>query len=71
MKLLAERQKTIKSMEKILDDPDHKHFAKVLDTVLDRAEGKPQQSVDVTSKGEKVSGVIALPVVPMIEPETQ
>lgn len=61
MKLILDRAKTAKSVETILADPDHKHFAKVLDTALDRAEGKVPASVDLTSKGEKLNGVVILP----------
>lgn len=61
MKLLLERKKTMQSIEAVLDDPDHKHFATILNTTLDRAEGKVPTAVDLTSKGEKVSGVVVLP----------
>lgn len=67
-KLLAERAKTMKSVEAVLDDPDHKHFPRVLEIALDRSEGKPQQSVDLTTKGKEiVQGVVVLPAV--VEPE--
>jgi len=72
MKVLLERKKTLESIEKVLDDPDHRHFKGVLDTVLDRVEGKVPQGVDVTSGGKSVQGVVILPsqdgVAPVAQP---
>lgn len=69
MKILLERKKTVDAIAAVLEDPDHRHFATVLNTALDRTEGKPQQSVDLTTKGKEiVQGVVVLPVVSEPEP---
>lgn len=66
MATIAERTKTAKNLEKILDDHDHPAFMKALEFASDRGFGKVGQSVDVTSAGKQVSGVVLLPSV--VEP---
>ena len=61
LKLLLERQRTVDAIERVLDNEDHRHFGKVLDTVLDRGYGKPQQHIDLTSDGSPIPGVVILP----------
>ena len=47
--------------KKILADPDHPAWLGALKFVHEAAEGRPAQSVDLTSKGEALPGVILLP----------
>lgn len=61
MALIAARAKTAKNLEAILDDPDHPQFMKAVEFTSDRGFGKVPASVDLTSKGEKLSGVVILP----------
>lgn len=48
MALLASRQKTVKNVEKILDNPNHPLFGKMLDFAAERGFGKESTPVDAT-----------------------
>ncbi len=61
LRLILERNKTARNVEKVLDDPKHPQFAKILEFATDRVHGKVQQSVDVTSEGKALPGVVILP----------
>lgn len=56
MRILASRAKTVKNVEQILDDADHRQFAKVLEFAADRGYGKPVSAEDVK---ERVAGTLA------------
>lgn len=58
---MLERKATVKNLEAIMDDPDHPQFMRAVEFASDRAHGKPTQGVDMTSKGEKLGGVIIMP----------
>lgn len=51
---LASNDAVLTQVEKILKDPDHPQFMRALQWAADRGYGKAPESVDVTSKGEKV-----------------
>lgn len=51
-RLLAQRAKTLKNIESILDDPDHPKFDRMLDTVLERGFGKVPQAVEQKHEGD-------------------
>jgi hypothetical protein len=63
MALIASRMRTVNELEKILENRDHAAFMKAMEFVTERGFGKVPSAVDVTSKGEKVSGVVILPSV--------
>lgn len=50
MRLLASREKTVKNVEKVLDDAYHRQFAKVLEFAADRGYGKPVSAEDVKAR---------------------
>lgn len=63
---LIERKKTIRNIEKILDDHDHAKFDKMLEFAADRVYGKvPQQTTQDTTVH---LGVVLLPAVQALPP---
>jgi hypothetical protein len=58
MRLLASREATVKNVEKILDDADHKAFATVLTFAADRGYGKPVSAENIRERVVKTIEVI-------------
>lgn len=52
LRLILERNKTVKNVETILDNPDHPKFDKMLDYVTERVHGKVPQAVEQKHDGE-------------------
>ena len=61
LRIIAERSETVAQIEKVLGDSQHRHFKGVLDTVMDHGYGKAPQSIDLTSNGQPIPGVVILP----------
>lgn len=50
-----------KAIEKAASDADGRNFSSAWKTITDYDDTKPAARSDVTSKGEKISGVVVLP----------
>jgi hypothetical protein len=50
MRRLASRAKTVKNVEKVLDDADHQQFSRILEFAADRGYGKPVSAEDVKER---------------------
>jgi hypothetical protein len=64
MRLIASREKTVKNVEAILNDSDHRQFTKALEFAADRGYGKPVRAEDVVERVEKTLAVIRKHVSP-------
>lgn len=62
LRALADRPSVIAHVESVLEEgPTHPFFAKALDYATEHGYGKAASTVDVTSGGERLSGVVILP----------
>lgn len=65
--LVTDPKEIQKALDEGLIDTDYYYITtekpdnRAIDSLLDRGFGKPEQSVDLTSKGKEIAGVIALP----------
>ena len=61
MQLLASRHETIRQLEAVLEQPNHPAFMRAVEFAADRGYGKAPSSVDVTSNGQTVNGLLVIP----------
>jgi hypothetical protein len=61
MQLIASRAKTVANVEKLLEAPNHPNFMRALEFAADRGYGKAPSSVDVTTNGQSINGLLVIP----------
>ena len=62
MRALRDRWLQAAANERVMDSPTHPAWLSAGKFVHEAVEGRPAQAIDHTTKGEKLPGVILLPV---------